>query len=249
VPLHPVATRASSTPDNSRRDWHITSRSRHANITTRAVDESLKTIEETLKRNGIEIKDVTRLLRERDSFRPLTGQKQVYDEAVRLISLAERAIRASAFGEGPSSAPPRLGDAYADKLRKSMDSGRPVRLDIVIGADSEYRVSAARKQRLEQRYKLYEEQGVIGSVHFCLVTANVGLDYLIVDNSHMIVAVPYRSGVEGFKYGLLFHNAPEIVNEFVDWFDHVLCERAKVVKSLEKVTVFDRDQYAAASET
>lgn len=206
-----------------------------------ASDERLKGIEEILKQNGLETKELSRLLKERNSVRPIMGMKQVYNEGMRIIALAERHIRATSIGKGPPSAPPELGDAYMDKLRKGLELGRPVRLDAVMGADSEFRVSSSQKRRIEERYKLYQDNDVLPSVHFYLAPAQVGLDLLIIDKGHMIITVPYRGGVEGFKYGLLFSNTPEIVEEFVDWFENVLREKAKPIRSPEDVSVFDDD--------
>lgn len=75
----------------------------------------------------------------------------------------------------------------------------------------------------------------MSAVHNHLVATSVGIDLLIIDNAHMIISVPYRGGVEGFKYGLLFFNATEIVDEFADWFDNVLREKAKPLKSTEEL--------------
>jgi len=51
----------------------------------------------------------------------------------------------------------------------------------------------------------------------------------------MIIGLSYRGGVEGFKYGLLFFNSPEVVDEFTDWFDNVLRENARPLKSLQEL--------------
>src|SRR5205085_12301112 len=106
-----------------------------------------------------------------------------------------------------------------------------------VGADSQFRVSPVRKERILQRSELFHENGVASSVHYYLAPTSVGIDLLIIDNAHMIISVPYRREVEGFKYGLLFFNAPDIIDEFADWFDNVLRDNSKPLKSLESLEV------------
>jgi len=199
------------------------------------LNHKIKSIQDALELNTVEIKSFSKLLAARNSVRALVGEKQVYDEGVRLVGLAERNIRVTSIGEGPPAAPPELGQAYIDKLSKGISLGRPIRLDIVVGATSGNAVLPNRREVIERRYKLYQEHGVLSSVHFYLVPSVVGIDLLIVDNVHMIIGLSYRGGVEGFKYGLLFFNSPEVVDEFTDWFDNVLRENARPLKSLQEL--------------
>lgn len=172
-------------------------------------------------------------------IKQLKGEQQVYDEAVRLIALAERSIRTTGIGIRTPTSPPRIGDAFVDRLKKGLESGRTVTVYVVIGADSEYKITQDRKLRLEQRFHHYKDQGVMDFVHFFLAPALVGIDVLIIDGKHMIINLPYRSGVEGIKYGLLFYDSSDIVEEFVDWFDTLLLPNAREITSLDNVLLME----------
>ena len=200
-------------------------------------DQKITAIENLIRQNGIELSGLSKHLETKDSVKTLIGEKQVYEEGIHLIGLAKRNIRATSLGDGPPSSPSELSEAYIKTLQESDNRGRPVRLDIVLGADSDYRVTTSRKEQLLKRWELFQKNNVDSYIHYHLVITVVGLELLIIDNAHMIISVPYHGGVEGFKYGLLFFNAPEIVDEFADWFDNVLREKARALKSLESLEV------------
>ena len=146
---------------------------------------------------------------------PLEGTDEIYRNAIEIIKDAESVIRATSFGK-EERAPDYYFEAVAEKLKKSQEEGRPIEYRVVI--------SSGKKNR---RSKIFDKFGVEKWFKRCYVETKWGLDVLIIDNKHLIIAFPEITADESLRKGILFKNKPELVNSIREWYDNYLWKYAR----------------------
>jgi hypothetical protein len=80
----------------------------------------------------------------------------------------------------------------------------------------------------------YTDDGVDELVQIYVVDAAWGLDLLIIDERHAVIAFPSVRGVKQFRLGLAFIDQPRLAREFASWFDEYLLKRAITFESFLK---------------
>ncbi len=155
----------------------------------------------------------------------LENYDELYDMATYLVKRAEEHIRATSIGEIASKSPTEYRKAIAGHLKKSMKWRKPVRADIVAGTairNDPQSIHAKVTSRLE----IYGKHGVLDLVNVYVLDLPWGLDFLIIDKQHLLIALPTVRGVKQFTTGTVFINQPRIAREFALWFDEFLLKES-----------------------
>jgi len=145
----------------------------------------------------------------------IEGADEIYRNAIEIIDDVESVIRATSFGKEERT-PDYYLEAIAKKLKKSEEEGKPI----------EYRVVMSLEKKNE-RSKILDEFGVEKWFKRGYVETKWGLDVLIIDNKHLIIAFPELTADETLRKGILFKNKPELVNNIREWYDNYLWKYAR----------------------
>lgn len=154
----------------------------------------------------------------------LTSFNQMYSMATSLVQQAERHIRVTSTG-AELHAPGAYVDGMAEKLRNSYERGTPIRLDATVAADFKTAAMALHK-KVEQRRQAYTGGGVENLVEFRALDIPWALDFLCVDSRHLVIKFPPPGDKDEFTIGIAFINEPDVVREFVRWYDRFLYDKS-----------------------
>jgi hypothetical protein len=150
---------------------------------------------------------------------------ELYSLAIRLVRDAKRQLRVTSLGPGrPDSSEP-YRKAVTQVLKQSTKQPKPIRMDIVIGANLDKNpevIVEAASERMNQ----YTEAGVAALAQIYVIDLAWGLDFLIIDDCHAMIAFPSLRGVKQLRLGLAFINQQKVVKEFASWFDEYLLRNA-----------------------
>lgn len=141
----------------------------------------------------------------------VSGENNTYENAVKLIKLSKRIIRATNFGNICQPPPEYYTDAINSRLKESITSNTPI----------EFRIVASSKVGLDKRFDNMEEEirklwrpKIIDIKH-------VLLGVLIVDDTFALIAFPELPVDTHFRTCLSI-NDPECVRLLIDWYDNFL---------------------------
>lgn len=146
----------------------------------------------------------------------LTGSETIFRDAISMVLLARRCIRATALHDGVQKNP--LKEDYFKALVKRLQEGR--RSDLGL----EFRVTANESigPAVLQRATTFVEHGVAESVRIRFTKASVGMAVLVVDNSHMHISFPSNNPDDTLETCFSFRDCPEAVEKIVQWYDNCL---------------------------
>ena len=120
----------------------------------------------------------------------IEGADEIYRNAIEIIDDAESVIRATSFGKEERT-PDYYLEAIAKKLKKSEEDGKPI----------EYRVVMSLEKK-NKRSEILDEFGVEKWFKRGYVETKWGLDVLIIDNKHLIIAFPELTADETLRKGI-----------------------------------------------
>jgi hypothetical protein len=144
------------------------------------------------------------------------GKNEIYKRAIEIIKDAKGIIRATSFVK-KDKAPKDYFLAIAKKLKNSKEQGKHI----------EYRVVMSKVKEPKRRYEIFIQYNVIDLFKQGYVDIIWGLDILIVDDRHLLIAFPELSVDKSLKRGILFFNKPELVSSIREWYDSYLWNRAE----------------------
>lgn len=156
------------------------------------------------------------------SIRFFNGENEIYDEGIRLILSAKSRIRATALNPRYHAAPVKLVEAYIEQAQSRLASGRPFRIDYVLGSNRDFVVQRDNKERIEQRHQAFKAAGLLDHIDFYTARIEVGFEILIIDNSHLIIATPDAGKESMFNHGIRVTDNAEFIQAYCEWFDDSL---------------------------
>jgi len=173
-------------------------------------------IERFVKLENIE-KDLNELKRRIETVVPveiIEGKDRVYESAKEIVKDAKSFIRATSLSE-QATAPEDYLKTVAGKLKESKDQGNPIEYRIVMS-------SGKKNEDKQWRSEIFNEYGVSKLVNSVDVDITWGMDVLIVDNKHLLIAFPELITDKSLRRGILFKNNSELVNSIREWYDNYL---------------------------
>jgi len=144
----------------------------------------------------------------------IDGRDRIYEVAIEIINDAEEIVRATSFSKEERT-PNYYLDAVARKLKECKDKGKPIEYRVVISSQKDRRSEIFDQYRVGEYFKRR------------YIDTTWGLDILIVDTKHLLIAFPELSADESLRKGILFKNKPELVNSIREWYDSYLWQNAR----------------------
>ncbi len=119
--------------------------------------------------------------------------------------------------------PDSLADTIARRIQETSRLGIPIKYDPVLVLDRE-KTSPAFLEGISRRADVFSRRGVAQFVRprYLQHGHNSGMDILIVDKTHLLIALNTVPSATTMQVGFLFRDRPEVASEFSDWFDHVV---------------------------
>ena len=148
----------------------------------------------------------------------IDGKNNIYEAAIEIINDTEKTIRATSFSK-QESIPENYIKAVANRLKECKDKGNPIEYRVVISSPWK-----------DRRSKFFNQAGVSQYFKPRYVDISCGLDILIVDNKHLLIAFPELSADESLRKGILFKSNPKLVDSIREWYDSYLWQNAKEIK-------------------
>jgi len=143
------------------------------------------------------------------------GRDNIYKLAGELVEDAKSFIRATSFGREERT-PENYLRIVARKLRESKEQN-PI----------EYRIVMSSSKKDKRGNPILDEFGVSNLFRRGYVNVTWGLDVLIIDNRHLLIAFPEIGSDESLRKGILFKNRPDLVEGIRDWYDNYLWNNAE----------------------
>lgn len=141
---------------------------------------------------------------------------EVYAAASGLVKLAKTQVRATAFGQGKWAGP----DEYLELIAKTAKSRYERRANflykVVFGYGEEPDPDRAR--HILHRREVFRKYQVLHRLQIKHSVADWGLELLIVDDRHLIIAFSQLQGGT-LQAGIKFVDQPEIVGPVANWYD------------------------------
>ena len=175
------------------------------------------TIERLIKLENIEksLNELKEWIRTIAPAEVIDGRDEIYKSALEIINEVESTIRATSFGK-KEHIPDWYLEEVANKLKEKKEEGKPV----------EYRVVMSPHKR-SRRSEIFEKEGVSDYLRRRYINTTWGLDVLIVDNKHLLIAFPEVGADESVRKGILFKNKVELVRSIKEWYDAYLWEGSR----------------------
>lgn len=171
-----------------------------------------------------QLADLENALEKSTGGRLLEDYDELYDMAARLVLGAKRHVRATSLGLGHPKSPKHYRESLVEAMKRSKKGHKPIRVDVVLGSDFS-QTSDQIHETAALRTKLYSDNGVMDLVRMYVINIPWGLDFLIVDEEHMIIGFP-SIRVKELKLGLAFIAQPNLVREVTSWFDEFILNKA-----------------------
>jgi hypothetical protein len=152
----------------------------------------------------------------------LDGHDAIYDAATELISEATKVVRASSFRERHRKAPASYLQALAKKVGESKKQGRPIEYRLLYG----YSDLTDLIQTDMQHKDFFESRGISVYFRYRYLNMPIGIDLLIIDNAHLLIALPTLATDPALRRGLRFTNSPDLVEDICRWYDDYLWSKA-----------------------
>lgn len=153
----------------------------------------------------------------------LSTRDEVYSVGIQLVGEAEDKIRAIVLGSG-AKAPRTWALAVYRRLRQKRHSRPPLIFESIVAFDFDDPPPEMNRQ-VNGRFRLQERYGVRDQVHLSFLNQKplVGIDVLIIDDKHVIVAA--TAGRRKLQEADLFYDQPEVTRWWIQWFDRMLLPR------------------------
>lgn len=145
----------------------------------------------------------------------LPDAKSTYRAGTDLITEARTMIRATALGKGKAEAPREWLEAVAEQLRSGKESGRPIY----------YRLVISRAGDRAMRDEVFAQRGVQDFVEYCPVDTTWGLNVLIVDDKHLVIAFPEFGNEPALRLGIAISNQRDLIRGICGWYDNCVWEK------------------------
>lgn len=151
----------------------------------------------------------------------LKGTEEIYRSLTRLIFTARGRIRSFVLGSSTKT-PNDWPESVANRLREMKKTGVSVKYEAVIAVDFD-KLPSDFQYGIDSRFEIYERNNVkeLVSLHLLDLKPPFGLDILIIDRDHVVIAFSHFAGVDRLLTAVLFENQPEIAEEFASWFDQI----------------------------
>ncbi|MBU1180534.1 hypothetical protein KJ885_06330 [Patescibacteria group bacterium] len=152
----------------------------------------------------------------------LDGRDAIYGAATELINDAKKVIRASSFRENHKAAPKPYLQSLTNKIERSKTLRQPVEYRLLYGYGS-----LADLIQTDTHHKAFFISHKIGEYfRYAYLNAPIGLDLLIIDNKHLLIALPTIATDPALRKGIKFVNAPDLVTDISSWYDNYLWSKA-----------------------
>ncbi|HEY1112420.1 MAG TPA: hypothetical protein VGE66_02630 [Chitinophagaceae bacterium] len=183
----------------------------------RALD--LDRIDKALERQTRLLREVNTSLKSFHEFRYLESYNDIYQTSIQLIEGTHSRLRLLMYTNKPK-APDWWTERVAEIMQENMRRSNPLLFDVVVCVDED-NLSEENIASAEQRYAVFDQKGVgpFFKFHFHRMHKNVGIDCLIIDDRHLIIHFPTIT-YNIPQRGLLLENQPDVVREWVTWFDN-----------------------------
>jgi hypothetical protein len=148
---------------------------------------------------------------------------EVYAAAFELVRSAKTLVRATAFGRGKWAGP----DEYLELIAKTAKSRHESRANflykVVFGYEEEPDPDRAR--HILHRREIFRRHQVSHMLRMKHTFSSWGLDLLIVDDKHLIIAFP-QVQAQSLGTGIKFVDQPAFVQPIAEWYDERVWERS-----------------------
>lgn len=156
---------------------------------------------------------------------------ELYEQAQVLVSRAEREVLATDFGEEGATGPQYL-DALVRRAMHHCGVDNPssnpnFRYKLLLSPEK------ARSEAIQVKARRFLDEGVLDCLELHSMTSDprLGLDLLVVDGRHLIIAFHQLSKSQ-LRQGLMVLDEPRFVQDAAQWFHDLLAKRATRVKVL-----------------
>lgn len=156
------------------------------------------------------------------------GLPQITALIEKLCFKAERNIRLFIHALGAEhKIPDAVANRLAREIKKREKEGNPLRFHPVIVVDQGIPTSDL-LEALARRGKIYAKHGVheFTRPRFLQTGTPVGIDVLVVDNTHALFCITTAHGSKQTQIGIVFEQHPKVILQIIDWFEHIIGGRA-----------------------
>lgn len=146
----------------------------------------------------------------------------------KLCLKAEKNIRLFIHALGAEyKIPDAVAKNLAKEIKKREKAGRPLRFHPLIVVDQDVPTEDL-LDALARRGQIYAKHGVheFTAPRFLHTHTPIGIDVLIIDNTHVFFCITTAHSSKQTQVGILFEQHPKFILEMVDWFEHIVGERA-----------------------
>ncbi len=153
----------------------------------------------------------------------------------KLCLKAERNIRLFIHALGANY---KIPDAVANKLAREIKmrerKGTPLRFHPVIVVDQSFRTSGV-LESLVRRGEIYAKHGVheFTKPRFLQTVTPIGIDVLVVDNTHVLFCITTAHGSQQTQIGIVFEQHPKLILEIIEWFEHVIGDNTMSIEEFQ----------------
>jgi hypothetical protein len=154
----------------------------------------------------------------------LQGPLQINDAFESLAAISSKRIQLLIQVLAPEPhLPESLADTIARRIEETSRRGVPIKYDPVLVLDSDT-VSPEFRKSLRRRSEVFARRNVAQFVQprYFHQRFAFGVDILIVDRTHLLLALNTVPAAATMQVGFMFKDQPEIATEFADWFDQIL---------------------------
>lgn len=150
--------------------------------------------------------------------------EEIYARASKLVIQAESRVRATSFGQLSGLEDEKL--EYIENLAKRAATQKNRHIDFIYKVVcSKDNTTLERNNTLRERKEVFDNYGVFDCLKAREIESGWGVDFLIVDDSHLHVS--FQSfGNQSLKLGLELADAEDLVRPIARWYDECLFDKA-----------------------
>jgi hypothetical protein len=152
----------------------------------------------------------------------LDGHDAIYSAASELVNDAKKIIRASSFRENHKPAPKPYLQSLAKKIKRSKSLRQPVEYRLLYG----YGSLADLIQAHTHHEAFFTSRKIGECFRYAYLNTPIGLDLLIIDDKHLLIALPTVATDPALRKGIKFVDAPDLVIDILGWYDNYLWSKA-----------------------
>ncbi len=183
------------------------------------IDKVLTVHEESQCAYVAGVQEIRRIIERHLQVGLLTNYDDIYDRSEELIGEAEEIIRGTAFSA--PSVPRDYVEAIAERAQAARERNAPIEYRVIVGIGASG-VSREKRRFVETRQEAFARYGVSEYLSIGTITMPTGLDLLIVDDKHLIIAFPTLGVSPDLRCGLVFVNHAQLVSQIARWYDEHL---------------------------